>query len=93
MLEGKTKSGFNFKIDERVLHDVALYSLIGQYDEGTEIQKIAVLPKLVNLILGAKGYEALEKHLRKKNDGFCTMDDMQAELVQIIQANKETKNS
>ena len=92
MITGKTKSGFSFEIDERALHDVTLYSLIGLYDDGTEIQKVTILPKLANFLLGEKGYESLEKHLRKKNDGFCTMEDIQAELMQILSANKETKN-
>lgn len=92
MVTGKTKSGFSFKIDERALHDVTLYNLIGLYDDGTDIQKVTILPKLANFLLGSKGYEALEKHLRKQNDGFCSLENIQAELMQIISANKETKN-
>ncbi len=65
MIEGKTKSGFKYKIDERVLDDWRLVEAISdsESDDGSVV--IRGMTNLVTLLLGDQA-DALKKHLRIK---------------------------
>lgn len=93
MIEGKTKSGFKYKIDERCLTDYKIIEFVNQYDEADDMGKIQIVPKLTDFLLGTKGFEKLEKHIRSKNDGFCSIASLQTELYEIMNGTKEIKNS
>lgn len=91
MIEGITKTGFKYKIDPRALKDWKLIDLVTKYDEANDLVKAKLIPDLVNILIGAKGFEKLEKHIRSKNEGYCSITDLQTEIFEIMQT-KELKN-
>lgn len=92
MIEGKTKSGFNFAIDERVTTDQRLLDLIVDSESDDASVKIKATRQLYVFLLGQKGYEDLKAHVMKKNDGYCPADVISAEFIEIMQSSKELKN-
>lgn len=92
MIEGTTKSGFKFKIDERCLSDYSILRIIDEYDSSDDMGKMRLIPGLVNFMLGKGGFEKLEKHIRSKNEGFCSITDLQTEILEVMQNTKEIKN-
>lgn len=92
MIEGKTKSGFNFAIDERVTTDQRLLDLIVDSESDDASVKIKATRQLYVFLLGQKGYEDLKTHVMKKNGGYCPADVISAEFIEIMQSSKELKN-
>lgn len=85
MLKGKTKSGFEYEIDERIASDYRFFELIAEAEEN-----YLLVPKLVNKILGEDGKNRLIKHLEK--DGFAESEEVLKEVSEIIQKVGELKN-
>lgn len=92
MIEGKTKSGFRFKIDERILSDWRLVDAIGLSESDDASEQIRGVRNLVQLVLGDQT-DALKKHLADSNDGFVPMEKMTDIITEIITTSKELKNS
>ena len=92
MIEGKTKSGFRFKIDERILSDWRLVDAIGLSESDDASEQIRGVRNLVQLVLGDQT-DALKKHLADSNDGFVPMEKMTDIITEIITTSKEIKNS
>ena len=92
MIEGKTKTGFKFKVDERVLNDWRLITNIELAESEVLTDKVKGVTALVHLLLG-ENEEKLMDHIAKKNDGFIPTDAIINELASIISTTKELKNS
>ena len=93
MVEGKTKSGFNYKYDERILNDYGLLEAIGDFDASSQkIEQVTALKRIIDYLLG-ENREAFLEHIAKKNDGFRPLDVMQGEILEIINASEQVKNS
>lgn len=93
MIQGETKSGFKFEIDERILEDWSLVLLVKKYDNvKSDIEKTDIIPDLFNVLLGKGGFDKYEKYVRKNNDGFFPIPQIQADLFDILSSNK-LKNS
>lgn len=92
MLEGKTTTGFKFKIDERVLEDWRLITNIELAESTVLAEKVQGVTALVHLLLGNNEPKLME-HIAKKNDGFIPTDAIINELASIITSSKELKNS
>ena len=92
MIEGKTKSGFKFKIDERILNDWRLVDAIGLSESDDASEQIRGVRNLVQLVLGEQT-DALKKHIADGNDGFVPMEKMTDVITEIITTSKELKNS
>ena len=88
MLNGKTKSGFEFGISKDTLDDYELLEMLTQADEGA----VWLIPKLAKKILGADQEEKLKNHVRDEN-GKVSMKKMAEELTDIFAATGELKNS
>ena len=91
MIEGKTKSGFEFSVDERVGNDWRLIKLIDKAENGNPAERVQATSKLVSFLLG-DNEERLEKHIADNNDGFIPMPELTKELFDII-ATSRLKNS
>lgn len=91
MIEGKTKSGFKFKIDGRILDDWSLVEAIALSDSDDASEKICGLKRLYDIIVGDQG-DALKKHIADKNDGYVPTEQLSALLVEIITTAREIKN-
>ena len=92
MIEGKTKSGFKFAIDERILSDWRLVDAIGMSESDDASDQIRGVRNLMKLILGDQA-DALKKHIADKNEGFVPSEQVTDLITEIITTAKEIKNS
>ena len=92
MIEGKTKSGFKFKIDERVTDDWRLLKYIAMSESKDASEQIQGAHGLVSLLLGDQE-QALMDFIAKKNDGFVPSTVVTEMVADILTATKEIKNS
>lgn len=91
MIKGKTSTGFEFNVDERIKDDWRIIDAIVDSESEDASVKLKASKTLVDLILG-KDKERMIKHITDNNDGFCTSDALLAEITEIFNAIKELKN-
>lgn len=87
MIEGITKTGFIYEIEEDRLYNYELIELLEEVDSSA-----LALPKVVNILLGKEQAEELKDHVRSK-DGIVAVDKMAEELQEIFLQQAEIKNS
>ena len=92
MIEGKTKAGFKFSIDERILDDWRLLSAIALSESKDPSDQIRGAHELVSLVLGEKEKDLLD-FIAKKNDGFVPSIKVTEAITEIITEVRELKNS
>ena len=80
MLQGKTKSGFEFTLDEERLDNYELLEALGELEEN-----VYLLPKVIKLLLGKEQEKALKEHL-KTEKGIVPSKIMEAELKEIFES-------
>lgn len=90
-MEGKTKSGYKYKFDERILSDWRLIQAISDSESADASVQIKGTTALVDLIF-AEDKQRLLDHIAKKNDGFCPVDAVTREVTEIIQSVNALKN-
>ena len=86
-INGRTRSGFDFSIDERVLDDMELLEAAVQARKGDRSAEIEMIQRL----LGTEQKKALYDHLRV--DGRVSKAAVGAALVDIFQAIDPAKKS
>lgn len=86
MLKGKTKTGFKFAIDERVLNNYELIELLADVEENP-----LLVTKVLTTVLGDKKQDLIE-HVRE-DDGIVPVEKMMEEIAEIFNAGNEGKNS
>lgn len=91
MIEGKTKSGFKFKIDERIQTDWRLIKAIANSQNEDPAIKLQATVDMMKLILGDQE-ELLMQHIMKKSEGFIPVEVMNAEITEIMQSLPNSKN-
>ena len=84
MIKGKTKSGFNYHINENVLQDYELLEAIAE----TEKNPIFIT-KVVRMLLG-DDTDKLKEHVRDEN-GHVSIEKMNVEITEIFQSQKKLK--
>lgn len=87
MIEGKTKSGFKYKIPEENLNNYELVETLGEIEENP-----LLISRTVNLLLGKEQSNKLKDHLRTES-GIVPTDKISEEIMEIFNNQKETKNS
>ena len=87
MIEGKTKSGFEYKFPKENIDNYELVEVISEAEENP-----LVFPKMVNLLLGKKQAKKLKDHLRTEN-GTVPTERISEEIMEIFESQKKTKNS
>ena len=92
MINGKTKDGFNFKIDKRILDDWRLLKYIAMSESSDSSEQIKGASNLVSLLLGDQE-QALMEHLQKKHDGFVPASAVTDAITDILTSVNEIKNS
>lgn len=88
MVEGKTKSGFKFKIDERVFKDWDFLTLSDAVKNGEA--SMSNVNKLITMLLTEKGFNALKDHVRKQL-GYADYSQIEAEFKEIC-SSTQVKN-
>lgn len=91
MVKGKTKSGIEFQIDERVKDDMRLLRLFTKMQkpdiEAEEAAKIAM--QTIDFIFGGEeGSDAFMDAVAGANGGICNAKTMIKELIEILNACK-----
>lgn len=89
MVEGKTKSGIAFTIDERVKDDTRiLYLITKASNEKTEaLEKASAVFDLLSLIFGGENNAfEFQNTVASVHDGICSTDLLMEELNQIFEA-------
>lgn len=90
MIAGKTKTGFEFAIEDGALDDWELLEVLADIDDG-KTQKIGTA---IKLLLGADQANALKEHCRN-DEGRVPTSAMMAEMGEIfaeLRKNKDAKN-
>ena len=90
MIEGRTRTGFEFSVDEDIIRDMEFVELAAEaQDNGL------LLPRLIEMVVGKEQKKAMYDHVRNEN-GRVLMEKVNAEFEDVIEAIKEspaTKNS
>ena len=88
-MQGKTKSGFEFEVDEDVITSMEFVDMVAELDE-----KPMKIGKVVRFMLGEDQKEKLYKHVRgdKKLTPAKDVDKEVNEIFDIINEVPETKN-
>lgn len=92
MIEGKTKSGFKYMLEESTLEDWDVFEAIADMSSNDAAKVIKGTKNFVDLVL-RDDKNRLVEHIRKKNDGKCTIQMMSKEINDIVIGAKEIKNS
>lgn len=87
MLEGKTKSGFEFKIRDEATDDWELLEALAKVDRGD----ITFLIDAANMLLGEEQMSELKKHC--KTNGRISAEKMFEEITDILKYGEKPKNS
>lgn len=87
MIEGKTKSGFKYKIPKKNLENYELIESLAEAEENP-----LQFPKVVNLLLGPEQAKRLKDHVRDKS-GVVPAERISEEIQSIFENHNETKNS
>ena len=91
MIEGKTQSGFSFKIDEEKLDDMEVLEYLATVDDD-----MTQLPKLLEVFLGKDQKKALYDFLKEK-EGKVKISSTYSILLDIFsvagEKNKEVKKA
>jgi hypothetical protein len=91
MIKGKTKSGFEFEMNEEVLNDMRIVDALADMQSGDDSLVMVAVTELLNLVLGRKQKQLLYKHLEVEN-GRVPIEKVSDELVEIFNSLKEGKN-
>jgi len=87
-MQGITKSGFKFEIDDRILKDWRFVSALTKCQQSkTEFGKLEGIMEMASLLFGDR-YDEYLKHIASKNDGFCDSQAIMEEIKEILESAK-----
>ena len=89
MINVKTRSGFEFQLDESITHSISFYEYMVMSESEEPMEKLKGTINLVKMIFGDK-YEALKKHVIDKY-GSDSIEYITQELVDVIEASNDAK--
>lgn len=87
MLNGITKSGFKYKIQDSAMDDWELLEAFTKVDRGD----VTYFIDAAQMLLGDKQLDNLKKHV-KEIHGRVAVGSMIDEISEILSSNAETKN-
>ena len=85
VITGKTKTGFEYNIDKKMLND---YELLEEIDNIGKSPLIII--KLLKRLLKEEQLEKLKEH-RRNEEGIVPIDKMEKELIDIFDGINEIK--
>jgi hypothetical protein len=95
MITGKTQTGFEFSIDEKVADDMEFVDAVADCMSGEDAKATMGLSLVINKLFGMKEKKKLYDHCRTE-DGRVPIEKLSAEITDMFSAigeNKTTKNS
>lgn len=88
----KTKSGFKFTLDEKILNDYRLVEAIAMTASSDDTKRIIGTTQIIDFLFGDKKSEYLA-HIASKNDGYVPNEVINAELLDLMSEIGKLKNS
>ena len=85
MVTGKTKSGFEYSIDERIVKDYRYVRALAKLNKGDSAEKFIAFDQISTLMLGDK-VDDLITHVETLHDGYAPIEAIGAEVTEIIEA-------
>ncbi len=85
VITGKTKTGFEYEIDKKILND---YELLEEIDNIGKNPVIII--RLLKRLLKEEQLEKLKEHIRNE-EGIVPIDKMEKELIDIFDGINEIK--
>lgn len=89
MIEGKTTSGFNFKIEDDALDDMELLDAFMAVDAG----KVSGIQTAITRLLGESQKTALYEFLRDKKTGRVKATEVMSAVTEILHIAGEQSKS
>lgn len=89
-MQGETKSGYKFDIDDRILTDWRFTTALAKCQKSESVKQLEGMTDMVNLLFGDKLDEFMN-HIAEQNDGYIPTEAIMAD-VQDIFASKIPKN-
>ena len=77
-IEGKTTTGFEYKIEVKRLNDMELLEVFAELDTNP-----VALPRALEMLFGKEGKKALYNHVRTES-GEVPIDSIEKELSEIL---------
>ena len=87
MIKGKTKSGFEYAIEEKTLDNMELIDAIAE-----SIENPVGMSKVISLLLGKEGKKKLYDFFRNEN-GCVPIEPVNLAVAEIFDQVKDIKNS
>ena len=87
MVEGKLKSGFEYKIEDHVLDNMELLDAIAEVD-----QNPMALSKVLKMLLGPEQRKELYDHLRDSENGNVPIVAVSDAVAEIFGGSGQLKN-
>lgn len=88
MIKGKTKSGFEYKVNENKLKDARLLRSFARAQKNEDgFGNIEIMVQLI----GENQYDAICDHVEK--NGIANIDDVMVEVQEILEAVAKNENS
>lgn len=85
MVTGKTTTGFEYSIDERIVKDYRYVRALARLNKGDSAEKFIAFDQISTLMLGDK-VDDLITHVETLHDGYAPIDAIGAEVTEIIEA-------
>lgn len=85
-IEGKTTTGFEYKIEVKRLNDMELLEVFAELDTNP-----VALPRALEMLFGKEGKKALYNHVRTES-GEVPIDSIEKELSEILSSVDLLKN-
>ena len=85
MVTGKTKTGFEYSIDERIVKDYRYVRALAKLNKGDSAEKFIAFDQISTLMLGNK-VDDLITHVETLHDGYAPIEAIGAEVTEIIEA-------
>ena len=91
-ITGKTKSGYAFEYDDRILTDWEFVNALALTQSGSDMQKMAASINAIELLVGKDNMASLVSHVKSTNDGYAPIEKIVAEFTEILSAKTNAKN-
>ena len=85
MVTGKTKTGFEWSVDERIVKDYRYVRALAKLNKGDSAEKFIAFDQISTLMLGDK-VDDLITHVETLHDGYAPIEAIGAEVTEIIEA-------
>jgi len=85
-MQGKTSTGFEYDIDDRILTDWRFTMALSKCQNGKGMDQLTGMQEMVSLMLGEDGLSDLMNHISEKNDGYVPAEAVMAEVKEIFES-------